>query len=218
MTHRTFPLLAAAAILTISACGSDQPDAGSPAPPPVSAAPTAPTPAPSTTPTAPQPEPSTTSTTSTVPTTPVSADPGVVTIELRDFTFDGLPESVPVGTKLTVHNTSSTELHEVVAFRIPDNDQRTASDLIALPEAEFLTAVGPIPAMVLLAAPGEPQIAALGDGTLTDPGRYILLCSIPTGVDPDVYLAAAAESVGPPDVPGGPPHFTHGMYAELTVE
>ena len=45
------------------------------------------------------------------------------------------------------------------------------------------------------------------------------MCSIPTGVAPAEYLAAAAQSGGePPQVAGGPPHLAHGMYAELTVE
>ena len=72
---------------------------------------------------------------------------------------------------------------------------------------------------MLLAAPDGEQIAAVGDGTLAEPGRYLLLCSIPTGVDPGDYLRAAAESAGgPPDVAGGPPHFVNGMFAELIVE
>ena len=38
-------------------------------------------------------------------------------------------------------------------------------------------------AAVLLADPGGEQIAAIGDGVLSEPGRYLLLCAIPTGVD-----------------------------------
>ena len=29
---------------------------------------------------------------------------------------------------------------------------------------------------------------------------------------------AAAESDGPPEVDGGPPHFVNGMFAEVVVE
>jgi hypothetical protein len=74
------------------------------------------------------------------------------------------------------------------------------------------------PAMVLLAAPGGEQIAAVGDGTLAEPGRYLLFCAIPIGADPQEYLEAAQTSDGPPQVDGGPPHFTAGMYGEVTVE
>ena len=77
---------------------------------------------------------------------------------------------------------------------------------------------GAEPATVLLAEPGGEQIPAVGDGTLTEPGRYLILCAIPTGVDPAVYLKAAAESAGgPPQVEGGPPHVVNGMFAEVTV-
>lgn len=143
---------------------------------------------------------------------------GVLTIQLDDFSFENLPETVPAGTKLAVDNSAPTELHELVAFRINDTETRSVDELIALPESELLAVAGPVPATVLLAAPGAPQVTALGDGSLNEPGRYLLLCSIPTGVDPDEYLAAAATSIGPPDIPGGPPHFEHGMYAELVVE
>jgi hypothetical protein len=144
---------------------------------------------------------------------------GVLTVDTHDFAFGQLPESVPAGTKLTIVNSSSVELHEVVALRISDDETRSAAELMTLPQEELMTVVSPMPATVLLAAPGGPQIAAVGDGTLDEPGRYLLLCSIPTGVDPDDYLEAAAESAGgPPQVAGGPPHFVHGMFAELIVD
>ena len=73
------------------------------------------------------------------------------------------------------------------------------------------------PVAVLLAAPGGEQIPAGGDGTLAEPGRYVLLCAIPTGAHVAEYLVAAATSEGPPQVDGGPPHFMNGMFAEITV-
>ena len=141
-----------------------------------------------------------------------------IEVELVDFAFVGLPDSVPAGTRLSVVNTAEAELHELVAFRLPDDEERAVSELIQLPPEE----VGPVigePTAVLLAAPGGPQISAVGDGTFDEPGRYAILCFIPTGVAPEVYLeAAAATESGPPQVEGGPPHFTQGMYAELIVE
>jgi len=124
---------------------------------------------------------------------------------------------VPAGTQLSVTNTSDVELHELVAFRLPDGEQRTIDELLQLAPQEFESIVGH-PAMVLIARPGEDGVAALGDGRLTEPGRYVILCGIPIGADPDEYLAAAAEANGaPPAVAGGPPHFTQGMVAELSV-
>ncbi len=76
------------------------------------------------------------------------------------------------------------------------------------------------PVTVLLQVPGTgAEIAAVGDGVITKPGRYLLGCFIPVGADPQEYLDAAAKAGGgaPQGVAGGPPHFAAGMYAELTV-
>lgn len=139
---------------------------------------------------------------------------GVLAIEMSDFTYGDLPDEVAAGTRIEVTNSSETELHEFVAYRVADDDERSAEDIIA--DAATLVADGP-PATVLLAAPGSEQIAAVGDGTLAEPGRYLILCAIPTGADVDEYLAAAATSDGPPQVDGGSPHFVNGMFAEVDV-
>lgn len=143
----------------------------------------------------------------------------VVKVRAVDFSFQDLPKSIRAGTRLTLTNGATTELHELVAFRLPDAEKRPVADLVRLPEAELGPILGAAqPATVLMAPPGGTQIDAVGDGTISEPGRYLIMCSIPTGADPAAYLAAAAASKdGPPDVPGGPPHFVNGMYAELLV-
>jgi hypothetical protein len=108
----------------------------------------------------------------------------------------------------------------MVVFRLPDGEERSAEELLALPEDEqnAVLADDVEPAMVLLAPPGSTEvIQAVGDGTLTEPGRYLVLCAIPTGADPEAFLDAP-PSDGPPEVEGGPPHFTNGMYGEIVVE
>ena len=81
-----------------------------------------------------------------------------------------------------------------------------------------LAAFFPLVETVILAPPGAEGIAVEGTGTLTEPGRYAIICAIPTGADPDEYMAAAAESEGgPPEVDGGPPHIANGMFAEVVV-
>jgi hypothetical protein len=148
---------------------------------------------------------------------PTEADDGeAVIVRGVDYAFEDLPDTVSVGTQLTLVNESDEELHELVAFRIPDDEERSAEELFeAPPEGEDEAP----PDMVLIAPPGEEGEAVLGDGTLTEPGRYALGCFIPTGADPAEYMAAAEEATnGPPEVAGGPPHFVHGMFAELTVE
>ncbi len=146
-------------------------------------------------------------------------EPSSVTVRAVDFSFEDLPDSVPAGTSLELVNASSSELHELVAIRLPDDEDRDVADLVALPPEE-LAALFPLVETVLLAPPGRDteQIAVVGDGTLDEPGRYAIICAIPTGADPAEYLAAAAESEGgPPDVDGGPPHLAHGMWGEVTV-
>ena len=145
-------------------------------------------------------------------------DAPTVSIGLVDYAFEDVPATVPAGTPLSITNTSTTELHELVAVRLPDDETRSAAELVALPPAEMGGLMGGEPAAVIIAPPGEDGFPVVGDGTLSEPGRYLLLCSIPLGADPAEYLAAAQTSAGPPQVDGGPPHFTAGMFAELTVE
>ena len=109
----------------------------------------------------------------------------------------------------------------MVVFRIPDNERRSVEELVNLPEAEqeAIFGGGP-PAFVLTAPPGGAEmIKSLGDGTLTEKGRYAVTCFIPTGADPAAYLQALqSASDGPPQVAGGPPHVTQGMFGEITVK
>lgn len=145
-----------------------------------------------------------------------AADGETIVVHAVDFAFEDLPDTVEVGTRLSLVNDSSQELHELVAMRIPDGDERSVQEILEDPSS---VGDGP-PAMVLIAPPGEDSQAVVGDGTFTEPGRYAVICAIPSGVDPEEYLAAAETSGdGPPEIEGaGPPHFVHGMVAELTVE
>lgn len=148
-----------------------------------------------------------------------SGDSRSETVEVTavDYAYEGLPASIPAGTQLTLRNEADAELHELVAFRLPDGETRSVEELVALPPDELLPALGGEPATVLLAPPGGDMIPAVGDGTLAEPGRYAVICIIPTGADPTEYLEKSATSDGPPEVDGGPPHITQGMFAELTV-
>ncbi len=151
-----------------------------------------------------------------IPATTAAAGP-TVTVRAMDFAYQDLPAAVSTGTRFTLDNTAATELHEMVAIPIADDETRPIGELVQ-DDLETLLTSAP-PAFVVLAPPGSADpIVAVGDGVLTTPGRYALVCMIPTGVDPGVYLdAAAASNGGPPQVDGGPPHLTHGMFAEITV-
>jgi uncharacterized cupredoxin-like copper-binding protein len=148
-----------------------------------------------------------------------AATPATVKVTMVDYAYKDLPKAIDAGTRLEVVNESKKELHELVAFLLPESEKRSAAELMKLPEAEIGALLQGEPAAVLLQAPGGPQVAAVGDGTLTEKGRYLVLCAIPTGAVPQEYLDAAAKSEGgpPQGVAGGPPHFTAGMFGELTV-
>lgn len=149
-----------------------------------------------------------------------SADDGeasaAVAVRAADYAFLDVPTSVAAGTSFQLSNESDVEVHELVAVRLPDDEQRTVAELVALPPAEFEPLMAGL-RTVVIAAPGADGMAVVGDGSLAEAGRYALLCVIPTGADPEEYLAKAATSDGPPDVAGGPPHIAKGMFAELTV-
>ena len=141
------------------------------------------------------------------------------TVTASDYAFQNLPKSVSAGTTLQLKNSSTKELHEMIVLRIPDGERRPVQELVNLPEAEQEAIFGGgKPAMVLLAPPGGGETTkAVGDGKLTDKGRYAVVCFIPLGADPAAYLNAP-PSDGPPQVAGGPPHVTQGMFGEITVK
>ena len=143
-----------------------------------------------------------------------------VTVTATDYRFENLPKSVKAGTTLTLKNSSSKELHEMVVVKLPDTEKRSADELIKLPEAQFEAISPGPPALVRLRPPGDaPEIEALGNGKLTEKGRYLVICAIPTGADPAAYLKASeATPDGPPKGFNGAPHFTMGMYGEITVK
>lgn len=135
-----------------------------------------------------------------------------------DYAFGGIPSQMETGAELTLSNHSAEEVHEIVAFKLPDGEDRLASELVELPQAELERALGGPPVTVLVALPGQQGQTVEGNGTLSAAGRYVFLCLIPVGADPAAYEEAiASQAEGPPDVAGGPPHFTRGMYAEARV-
>ncbi len=186
------PLLAG--LLLAAACGSDADDAAS---------------GPSST------TQDATATTIAAPTT--EAMSAEVAITAVDYTFDGIPDSADVGTSFSFTNASEGEVHELVLVRLDDGDERPLDELLALAPAEqeeLGTTVG-----VNVAFPGTEGETVFGELSMDEPGRYIALCAIPQGADPDAYRAAAEASTGGPvEVEGtGPPHLVLGMVKEFTV-
>lgn len=141
------------------------------------------------------------------------------TVTAADYRFENLPATVKAGTTLNLRNTSPRELHEMLVVKLPEGEQRSSEALATLPGSQLDALLTGSTVTVLLRPPGNAGlIRALGDGKLTEKGRYLVLCTIPTGVDPTAFLAATRGPKDAPPVGGGPPHYTVGMYGEIRVQ
>jgi len=203
--RRTLMAFAGAGVvaLSLAACGGDDDDAAdtTSAAPAATEAPMATAPA------------------GTEPMGSMAGDMPVVTVDGVDYGFENLPAEITAGTMLSFQNVSDKEFHEMVVIRIPDEETRSVEELVALTEEEQKAIFGDaLPALVAVAGPGEAGMPVLGDGTIAEPGRYAVVCFIPIGADPAaVAEAMQTESSEPPDLGGGPPHVTAGMFAEVLV-
>jgi hypothetical protein len=147
-----------------------------------------------------------------------SQDGEIVEVVAVDYRFDALPERIEAGAQLALRNDSDAEAHELVAFALPTAEERTAAELFALPQDELDEFFANYPDLVLVAEPGAEAFVARGDRTLPQRARYLLFCGIPTGADPAEYVRQVRASQGRPDVAGGAPHYSAGMFGEITVE
>ena len=144
----------------------------------------------------------------------------VVEITAVDYAFEDVPETVPAGTELTLVNEAEGEVHEMIVYRVDDAQTMTLEEILQGaaeddgPPPEWLTFAG-----MDVALPGGSGLAPEGPVVLDEPGRYLLLCFIPTGADPAAFEEAVSSgATEAPQVDGGPPHVAHGMAAELRVE
>ena len=79
-----------------------------------------------------------------------------VSIGLRDYAFDDVPATITAGTTIAVTNTSTKEIHELIAIRLPDDEQRSLDELAALtpPELQQL-AISPSAGRVVMTLDGS---------------------------------------------------------------
>ncbi len=125
-----------------------------------------------------------------------------------DYAYEGIPETLPVGTVMTFRN-GGQEAHEIVLARKNAGVTTTFEELLAMPEEEsskLVTFIGQ-----LMANPGE---TAEGELTADAAGDYLAICFFPQGWTeiPEGTPDPAAS------LPAGAPHFTLGMLQEFTVE
>lgn len=149
-----------------------------------------------------------TASTSVTPTEPATTttlhlEDGAFVFDAVDFQYEVVPETIPVGTRLTMRNRSASEAHEIVVFRVPDADDRTAAEMLADPTAALEDPVfAGEPVLVVIQTPDMTDpLMGVGDGVMSEPGRYVVLCGLPIGGEA-----------------GADPHFSRGMFGEFTVE
>ena len=130
----------------------------------------------------------------------------IVEVTAIDHEFEGVEASYRQGDYGFRMTNRGREVHEMAVIRINDGESRAVEELLALPEEQSEQVTEYIGGTV--ACPGETADAL---GVQMAPGRYALLCFIPTGLTPDVPSSKEAfEELGPP-------HFTRGMVAEIQV-
>jgi hypothetical protein len=127
----------------------------------------------------------------------------------QEYSYQGLPTSVPVGTQLRFSNRGS-EVHEMVVVRRNEGTTESWEELLQLPEEEALTKVTLIDGVVAL--PGQ---AGQGQIAIPQEGDYLVVCFIPQGTTSLQPPGSPAPGASP--VAAGPPHFTLGMWQQFTV-
>lgn len=124
-----------------------------------------------------------------------------VEVTAEDYAFTGLPRTLPAGLTSFELTNEGDEVHHLVVARVDDDVELSTEELLELDQEEAAAYVT-FPIEDPLAVPGDVD-HSVGD---LEPGRYIVACFVPLGT---TSLDASPE---------GPPHFTQGMVAELTVE
>ena len=201
--HSPTLVLAITLLILLAGCGTDDAASDATASDPADAAPAA-----------------TTTPTEEAAAAPDAGDAGdadVLTLTAVDYAYEGVPAEVAAGTELALVGAPDAEPHEAVVFRLAEDETRSAQEILSEggpdgpPPGEF--------AGVLIAPPGgAPGFAPEGPVVLDEPGRYLLVCFIPVGTTPEAFAELAESGGTAADLPqDGPPHFTQGMAAELTV-
>jgi hypothetical protein len=126
-----------------------------------------------------------------------------ITITATEYTFSGTDALEAGGAFAVTFKNEGKELHELHVAKLADGEKRSVDEILADPSAESSTkAVGHS-----FACPGTTADAAGVD--LRSPGRYLVLCFIPTG---------ARADTDPKDFDMlGEPHAMRGMVVEIDI-
>lgn len=147
----------------------------------------------------------------------------IVEITAVEYAFQGVPDTVEVGTELCLFN-AGDELHDLNVFFVVD-ESAPVEELIPPQGAQvgLVTALpGEYGLSVVVPEGGGPMVVA--PLRLQTPGRYMLYSTMNEGSDPDAwreFLAATEEAgggdLGPPPFGPGDEDFMKGMVADLVV-
>jgi hypothetical protein len=116
-----------------------------------------------------------------------------------DYAYEGIPETLPSGVVAITFSNDGEVSHDLSIVRISDDATESLRELLALPEDQIGQKIAF--AGSAFAEPGESDTAFIR----LEPGRYGAVCFTREGT--------THEAEG-----SGPPHFTRGMFAEVSVE
>lgn len=127
-------------------------------------------------------------------------------VTAMDYAFQGVSstsEAGPVSFDLT---NKGTEMHELTVLRKKPGVTESFDELLKLPKEEGQMKTERVGG-VDPTKPGESDYVVVN----LEKGEYLIACFLPVGSTPEAF----ASETGPPD---GPPHFTKGMKATITVK
>jgi hypothetical protein len=135
----------------------------------------------------------------------------------NDYFYEGIPESAPVGTRLSLFNASTVEFHELIILKLNPTEQRTTDELSQLSLDELNRfAVGTVQSVVFAMPESEQYSFAAGSPVLAEEGRYLIFCAINVGSDPiDVRNETGQGPTKP--IEGVPRHYQVGMMTEIAA-
>jgi hypothetical protein len=120
-----------------------------------------------------------------------------------EYTFQGLPKTVPAGTVAIRFTNNGAELHELDIFGVKSKD--SVKKIAGLSEKERAKKVEEV--ANTFATQGQTSYAI---ADLSKPGRYGVVCHLPVG--------STSEQAAEHPAHHGKSHAQEGMYATITVE